>query len=664
MPKCCMDKIQNVYDNILYPKRLVSTLVQGDFKSAGSETVRFLTNSTIGLGGMFDTAKKYLKIEPKEADMEQALAKCKVKTGPYVVCPVLSATSPRAILGKILDAALDPTTYLGLPIATLVRLGLSINKTAYMQPVMIFLESNFADPYDVTRKFYSVDNYIRNNQLVETEVSGIVLGENSFFDFWVPNYNNTDYDFVCLGNTEQEKTVYEELVYQCQPELTVDDGKILAKIETEKFNLETDTEGLKKEENLAQQKVKPDIILENFNPQSPVIDAMRTAFFDLPGIDESVWSELSVWNRSFSRRLKTSEVNLAAGRPNYKFRYILQQDRTAPIVLIYPSIGEGYMSHHSVVLAKLFYDKGYSVIIQGSHFQWEFVKSMPKGLKPGIPARDVKHVQLASSKIVNYLQDKYNCRFGNKIVIGTSFGAMMALFLADLETKEPVLGISKYIAVNPPVELIYAMNQFDKNTGEWDRAPNAVKEKAAIAVSKIMKILDSEEMKNEKKEDLPFSEEEAKLITGYVMHQKLSDLIFTIEEGQNQKNKSELYKMIYGMNYNDYVVKYLLAEEQEDTASLNNITSLHNISSYLQNHDNYKIYHSADDYLVNNHQLLQLKNYCQNKLIIMSNGSHLGFLYRQEFIDSLKNEIPENKLKTKNKEVEKNGKHELVSVAK
>lgn len=41
------------------------------------------------------------------------------------------------------------------------------------------------------------------------------------------------------------------------------------------------------------------------------------------------------------------------------------------------------MSSHSVLLAKLFYDAGYSVVIQGSHFQWEFVKSMPKIITQG-----------------------------------------------------------------------------------------------------------------------------------------------------------------------------------------------------------------------------------------------------------------------------------------
>ena len=42
MPKYGMDRIQNAYKNIEYPKRLVSTLLQKDLKAAKTETLRFL----------------------------------------------------------------------------------------------------------------------------------------------------------------------------------------------------------------------------------------------------------------------------------------------------------------------------------------------------------------------------------------------------------------------------------------------------------------------------------------------------------------------------------------------------------------------------------------------------------------------------------------------
>ena len=121
MPQYGIDRIQSVYDNIEYPKRLVSTLIQRDFKASGTETVRFLTNTTLGLGGMFDPAQRLLHIKPVDEDMDQALSALHIKTGGHIVVPALTPTTPRGLAGKVLDAALNPTTYVATPILAIAR---------------------------------------------------------------------------------------------------------------------------------------------------------------------------------------------------------------------------------------------------------------------------------------------------------------------------------------------------------------------------------------------------------------------------------------------------------------------------------------------------------------------------------------------------------------
>ena len=170
MPKYGMDRIQNAYKNIEYPKRLVSTLLQKDLKAAKTETLRFLANTTIGLGGMYDPAKRFFKLEPQEEDIEQGLSKCKIKRGPFLVLPVINATTPRALAGRLLETGLDPTTYIASPVAALVKMGLFINRTSFMQPLSIYMERTYADPYDITRKLYGMENYIKNSNLDRKEI--------------------------------------------------------------------------------------------------------------------------------------------------------------------------------------------------------------------------------------------------------------------------------------------------------------------------------------------------------------------------------------------------------------------------------------------------------------------------------------------------------------
>lgn len=618
IPEYGIERIHSAYKNIEYPKRLISSLIQKDFKSSGTETVRFLTNTTLGVGGMFDPAKKFFNLEPVNEDMEQALTKCKCNSGSYLVLPVMNGTTARGIAGKILDTSLNPTTYVGTPVLAMVKAGLTVNRTSYMQPFIKMIESTYADPYEIARKMYGIDNYIKCNNLDRKEIL-----ENGF---------------KTIEKEPKTELVENTLDMRGKHENNNENDEKLTVAEIIKGGTNIDNIILKSY-NLDNSKLMADMLLYDYNPQNPVVDSMRTALFDMPEVDASIWNELSIWNRCFSKKIKTSSVNITPEKENYKFKYIMQKDKNSPVAIIYPSIGEGITSRHSVILAKIFYDAGYSVIIQGSHFQWEFVKCMPDSYKPGIPSQDAEYLKTVTSKIVENLELTYNCKFREKTVIGTSFGALTTLFLANQEFHNNTLNITKYISICPPIELVYAMQQVDKNSEEWDKNPDEIKNKAAVTAAKVIQLSDIKNSDNDIKiSSLPFTEDEGKLITGFIMHQKLSDLIFTLEKTQKNK-KTEIYNTINNMNYRDYTEKYLLGDKYKTLEDLQKASSLLSLEEFLKNSTNYKIYHTLDDYLVNQKQLKQLKIYTGKKTVLLSNGAHLGFLYKPEFIEDLKREI-------------------------
>ncbi len=678
MPKYGMDRIQSAYNNIEYPKRLVSSLIQRDFKATKSETIRFLTNSTIGLGGLYDPAKSLLKIEPAQESMDQALAKCKVKQGPYLVMPGISSTTPRGMFGKLLEWPLEPTLYFASPVTIAVKAGLLVNKTSYMQPIVKMIESTYADPYDIAKKLYGIESYIRNSNLDRKEVLDT---EVQIYDEMVKRDVNAEFitflekERAMRGEppqaaSEHSSEVVDKVAVTTGAAAPLAENKSSAEHKntlatktgvvggipaktgsnatSDKIAINDSLSGTKAAEDIiaTDGNVNPnliaDIMLQDYKPQGPVTDSLRTALFEVPDINDSMWSELSVWNRSFAKRIKTSSVNVDPSRDNYKYRYIMQKDKDAPVAILFPSIGEGITTHHSVVLAKIFYDEGYSVVMQGSHFHWEFVKSMPAGYKPGLPSQDMDYLKIVTSKILTSLQDKYDCKFSEKVVVGTSFGAMATLFLADKEAQNNTMNIIKFISINPPIELLYALRQIDKNNEEWHKNPANLKHRVAVTAAKIIQISQSKGTPDEKINAYAFSEEEAKLITGFMLHQKLSDLIFTIEETSKSK-KANIYEEINNMNYRDYAEKYIVKEKYNSYEEMDFDTSLHSIAGYLQNNDNYKIYHTVDDYLVSQQQLKKLKEYSNNKIVFLNNGSHLGFLYRKEFQDELKKDIAQHK---------------------
>jgi phospholipid-binding lipoprotein MlaA len=104
--------IRNFFSNLTTPVRLANCLFQARFKGAGNETVRFLVNTTLGIVGFLDTAKKEFKIEKQEADFGQTLGIWGMGPVFYLDLPVLGPSSLREGLGIAVDASLNPQTYL------------------------------------------------------------------------------------------------------------------------------------------------------------------------------------------------------------------------------------------------------------------------------------------------------------------------------------------------------------------------------------------------------------------------------------------------------------------------------------------------------------------------------------------------------------------------
>jgi len=616
MPQYGMDRVQCLYTNLEFPIRVTSCLLQKDFKSSKTETIRFLTNTTMGVAGLWDPAKTRFKIEPRQEDMGQVLVHYNFKKGPYLVLPIIQPGCIRDHVGQLLDCPLNPTSYVIGPIALIAKSISVINKTTVTQSLLKAIDYNYADPYEITKELCAVERYIKNANLDRREVLAEKMASQKILQV-----NATDddddigdvSDITNISNTVDSKTV--------------PDGNLKAE-----FNSD----------------IKADVEMENYNSQGPLVDSMRTAMFENQKISDSKWSELSVWNRTFAKQIRTSSVNIEPKHPNYKYRYILQKNKMAPLAIIYPSFGEGIMSHHSIVLAKIFYDEGYSVVIQGSPFQWEFAKCMPEDYRPGFPVGDTHYSRLITSKIIAGLQSKNGCVFDKKILVGTSFGALTTLFVAAKEEEENILGISNYIAINPPIEIFFALRQLDKYSQDWKNNPEDIKMRVAVTAGKVLQMIQttSESSGQPKVETLPFTNDEAKLVIGFVMKQKLSDLVLTLENDSktgtqkgNACKKCTFYESVKDLSFYDYAQKYLLIDNYKSPEQLNYDTSLYCLKDFLQKNEKYKIYHTIDDYYVNRQQLSWLKAQAKNKAVIFSNGSHLGFLYRKEFMDEFKKDI-------------------------
>jgi phospholipid-binding lipoprotein MlaA len=99
--------VGNVFSNLATPVRVVNAGLQGKFGDAGNELVRFGTNSTIGILGMFDPSKEHFGIAKQDEDTGQTLGHYGVGPGPYLVLPFLGPSSFRDGVGLFADSYMD-----------------------------------------------------------------------------------------------------------------------------------------------------------------------------------------------------------------------------------------------------------------------------------------------------------------------------------------------------------------------------------------------------------------------------------------------------------------------------------------------------------------------------------------------------------------------------
>jgi phospholipid-binding lipoprotein MlaA len=110
-PDIVQQMIDNAFTNLNMPSRFVNKVLQWKLKDAAIEMSRFLINSTLGIGGLFDIAKQEFKLQPQKADFGQTLGKWGTGPGPYLVLPFLPPLTVRDGIGFFVDGAMNPLSY-------------------------------------------------------------------------------------------------------------------------------------------------------------------------------------------------------------------------------------------------------------------------------------------------------------------------------------------------------------------------------------------------------------------------------------------------------------------------------------------------------------------------------------------------------------------------
>ena len=158
--------IKNIITNGTMPVRLLSSLLQGDLDKSGRVIGRFLINSTVGLGGMFDVADQEFNIKPANENMTQTLGYYNVPSGPYLVLPILGPSSVRNLFGRTADVFVSPAFLLSAPFAGSSGIAAvkKTNETSFLIKTHEDLRENSIDEYISVRDLYQQYHYFLINE--------------------------------------------------------------------------------------------------------------------------------------------------------------------------------------------------------------------------------------------------------------------------------------------------------------------------------------------------------------------------------------------------------------------------------------------------------------------------------------------------------------------
>jgi ABC-type transporter lipoprotein component MlaA/pimeloyl-ACP methyl ester carboxylesterase len=346
-------------------------------------------------------------------------------------------------------------------------------------------------------------------------------------------------------------------------------------------------------------------------------------------------------NPEFLSRAKTRSVLIPATGKKLDFTFWLQRHH-APIVYLIPGFGAHRLDGNELGLAELLVSNGYSVVTVSSTFHPEFMENASSTELPAFPPIDVKDLHVALTQIDRDLDAKYPRRLGERAIMGYSMGAFQSLFMAATEATNqvPLVKFERYIAIDSPVRLRYAVTNLD----QYYQAPVAwpVAEREADIENLLLKVAAVVTQPKLQQAPLPFNAVESKFLIGLNFRLTLRDIIFSTQLRHNrgilhQKidkfRRRAVYDEILNYSFQDYIELFAksydctLGIDLNDPEVVKQGTDLRTCTTGLQDNPNIRVILNRNDLLLADADINWIeRTFAPSQVTEFPDGGHVGNL--------------------------------------
>ena len=536
VPEPARDSIRHFARNISYPGRLVNHMLQGRWEGAGDESARFLTNTTVGVGGLFDVASRW-DMPKSDAHFAQTFMHWGWRPGTYLMLPLFGPSDECHALGLASDRLAEPSTYIDA-LQYFPAVASFNNLSATTDEFVRFIESS-GDAYADTRLFWT----------------------------------------------------------------------------------HAATPG------------KPDMSL-----RGPV---------DIPALETLAMAKISFQDPDFPNKGRRLRVRVETTGRTIPFNCWMQE-HPAPLVYINPGLGGHRKALLQLSIAEHLHQNGFSVVTTTSSFHPEFMNLAAGTVLPGHPPTDRAELMAMFTAIDQMLEREHPGMLGERSLVGYSMGGFHALHLAATENQRPAdsLRFSRYVAINPPVNLHYGVKKLDSYAAASDAWPESQRD--ARIDNTFLKVVRLANNPPAPGEIIPLDATESKLLIGLSFRMVLRDVIFTSQSRHNlgvlenpvsKWRREAVYQEILGFSYEDYFLKMLVpyyAERGVGISDFKREANLSNFARALSSNNRARVITNANDFIHTSDDLRWLNGtFGSGRLHVFPNGGHLGNLAEPGFQDAL-----------------------------
>lgn len=111
VPQPVRQGVDNFASNLAQPSYVLNNILQFRLGQATHNTLRFVVNSTVGLGGLLDPATA-IGLDARETDFGETLHIYGAPEGDFVMLPVFGPSTTRDTVGLVVDIATNPVRHI------------------------------------------------------------------------------------------------------------------------------------------------------------------------------------------------------------------------------------------------------------------------------------------------------------------------------------------------------------------------------------------------------------------------------------------------------------------------------------------------------------------------------------------------------------------------